>query len=100
MDLESEGKKNCGLIKYGFSYSGKLACLLVMRFMELVCSTRKNFLHNSTSLLFGILLLCHTAGFELEGKSLSAANSFAWLLVLIWEITVGEHISGTALLEK
>lgn len=63
-------------------------------------STRKMFLHNSTSLLFGISLLCHIPGSELEGKSLSAANSFAWLLLLIWKVTVGEHISETALLEK
>lgn len=55
----------------------------------------------------GLLLLCcwnftscHADGSDLQGKSLSAAQSFCLVALLIWRVTVGEHISRAALLES
>lgn len=58
--------------------------------------TRKMFLHSSASpLLFGISLLCHVLGSDLEGKALSATKSFMsgclyWFGKLQWVSILAE----------
>lgn len=93
--METEGQEKLELNRiWLFLFRQTVLSACVELYGTCLYSTRKMFLHNSTSLLFGISLLCHICGSE-QGKSLSAANGLVWLLVLIREVTVVEHISRT-----